>query len=63
MTKRVKLLKAVRKHLQSELVQYCGVLSIQQIEKRKAAIEAINKRLPHFTTPAPRISSQRKLFY
>lgn len=63
MTKRVKLLMAVKKHLQRELVTYTVALTIEQIDKRIAAIERINKRLPHITNTAPRISSQRKLFY
>lgn len=63
MTRRVKLLKAVKKHLQCELLAYSGKLSITQIDNRINAIAALNKRLPHLTKPPPRISSQRKLFY
>ncbi len=63
MTRRVKLLQVVRKHLIDELVKHCSTLTMQQVEKRMNAIESINKRLPHITTPAPRISSQRKLFF
>lgn len=63
MTRRERLLMAVKKHLIKELVEYYYSLSFEQVEKRTNAIMELNKRLPHITKPPPRISSQRKLFY
>jgi hypothetical protein len=62
MTRRLKILRAIRHHIELELCRF-SELSSTQVDKRVKALDAINKRLPVMQTPTPKISSQRKLFY
>lgn len=53
----------MKKYWQIQAVANVQVWTYEQMEQCTERIRAIEKRLPVYTRPAPRISSQRKLFY
>jgi hypothetical protein len=61
MSKRVKLLQAVKAFAETELIAHVQQWDFTKVQTYVQRIEALQKRLPKNEAPAPRISSQYKM--
>lgn len=63
MNKRIRLLIAVKKFAECELLANIQQWDFVKVNQYTERIEALQNRIPKPVMPAARISSQQKLFY
>lgn len=63
MTRRQRLLLVVKQFAERELISNVQQWDFVKVNQYTQRIEVLEKKIPKPVAPAPRISSQRKIFY
>lgn len=61
MTKRVKLLKAIRSFTETEMITHIADWDFVKMDTCEKIIQQLDTRIPKVVLPPPTISSQRKI--